>query len=210
MYVQQPTGFEDGTNKVCKLKKSLYGLKQAARCWHKRIASFMSSLGFVQSSADSCLFIKGERGDQVLVVLYVDDGLVASTNKLKLEEFLNNLKAEFKIKEKELSYFLGLEVDQEEDGSIRIHQQSYIKRMLQRFGMDTCKAVTTPIISGTSCNDTCESGRGMSNFPYRQAVGALMYLMVSTRPDIAYAVGVASRTLENPSEEDVVQVKRIF
>lgn len=208
IFMRQPEGFEDGSDSVCKLRKSLYGLKQAARCWYKRFVDFLERLGFVASQADPCLFIKKEGQNKIFLALYVDDGLVASNNKKDFEDFLNKLKEEFKVRSKPLSFFLGLEISREEDGSVRIDQKAYAKQVLERFGMYDCKPVSTPIIS--SQPEEYSQLEKETKFPYRQAVGALMYLMISTRPDLAFAVGVASRSLENPSPEDVIRVKRIL
>lgn len=206
VYMHQPKGFKDGSKKVCKLNKSLYGLKQAARCWYERFNNFMTKLKFVPLHADPCIFVKNEDGNQLIVALYVDDGLVASTSKKFLEKFLNDLKSEFKANSKELDYYLGLEISKDEDGII-VHQKSYIKKILNKFGMIDCREVSTPILDNQDYNNLKDE---TTNYPYREAVGALMYLATSTRPDIAYAVSVVSRCLEKPTEQDVIKVKRIF
>lgn len=208
IYMCQPEGYSDLTDRVCHLKKSLYGLKQAPRCWNKCFGEYLHKAGFLRSEADPCLFIRRNNSELLLLVLYVDDGLVASTSNEELEEFLKELKKVFKITTKPAEYYLGLEIHHQEDNSIKICQTAYIKKILERFGMDECKPVSTPIIK-----EGFQSGKVMStdkSYPYRQAVGALIYIMTGSRPDIAYAIGVASRTLENPSEEDWQRVKRIF
>jgi len=134
--------------------------------------------------------------------------LVAATHADDIKEFLTKLKAEFKITEKPASFFLGIQLDKQEDGSIKISQQAYAKKILERFGMGDCNPVKTPIVKPGG--EAEEDGEESHNFPYREAVGALMYLMTGTRPDIAYAVGVVSRTLENPTYSDWLKVKRIF
>jgi hypothetical protein len=108
---------------------------------------------------------------------------------------------------KEANYFLGIQIDKLDDGSIKIHQTAYLEKVLVRFRMDKCTAISTPVIKDGSDPDQVQS---KGNYPYREAVGALMYLMVGTRPDIAYAVGVVSRTLENPTTQDWCKVKRIM
>ncbi|CAB3251601.1 unnamed protein product [Arctia plantaginis] len=153
-------------------------------------------------------FVRKREEKKLILALYVDDGLLASTHKQELEKFLCELKERFKIKSKPANYYLGLEITRRVDGSIELNQTAYTKKILERFGMDECKPVGTPIIKDT-ITETEEIKR-ISNFPYRQAVGALAYLMVGTRPDIAYAVGVASRKLDNPSNQDVTKVKRIL
>lgn len=208
IYMKQPEGFSDETAKVCKLNKSLYGLKQAPRCWNARFGTFLKKHGFKQSDSDPCLFILERGKKKLLLALYVDDGIVAATDKDELSVFEEKLKSEFKIVTKPATYFLGIEIDQKSDGSIKIGQATYTRKVLNQFGMSDCRPCVTPIISSEKAesNDSDES----VEFPYRSAVGALMYLMTGTRPDIAFAVSVVSRNLENPTHSNVIQVKRIL
>lgn len=208
IYMKQPEGFSDGTAKVCKLKKSLYGLKQAPRCWNTRLGTFLKKLGFKQSDADPCLFILEKGIKKLLLALYVDDGIVAATDESELSAFAENLKSEFKIVTKPATYFLGMEIDQKPDGSIKISQAAYTRKVLDQFSMSECRPCVTPIISSEKAEPNVSDEP--VKFPYRSAVGALLYLMTGTRPDIAFAVSVVSRNLENPTQCDVVQVKRIL
>ena len=213
IYMKQPEGFSDNSDRVCKLKRSLYGLKQAPRCWNRRFGSYLQKLGFQQSDADPCLFILEKDSKKLLLALYVDDGIVAATDEHELLDLAAKLKSEFKIVTKPATYFLGVEINQRSDGSVKISQGAYTKKLLDQFGMSECRPCVTPIISSenTVVNEKVDSTETESvKFPYRSAVGALMYLMTTTRPDIAYAVSVVSRKLENPTNGDVVQVKRIF
>lgn len=220
VFMKQPEGYVDGTNRVCRLQRSLYGLKQAPRCWNTRFVNYLIRLKFKKSDADPCLFIKKEGGHTLLLALYVDDGIIAYNNDVMKDTFIEDLKKEFEITVKPANYFLGLEIESYEDGSVRVNQKAYAMKILERFGMSECRPVSTPIVK-----ETVEIGKdkeeyskelgkdkedNSKEFPYRQAVGALMYLMTGTRPDIAYAVGVISRTLENPNSSDVIRVKRIF
>ena len=209
IYMEQPEGYEDGTTRVCELKKSLYGLKQAPRCWNKRFGTFLSKLGFMVSEADPCLYVREKNGKKLILVVYVDDGLVAATDSQDLEDFLEELKSEFKIVSKKAKYFLGFEIEKE-SGNIKISQKSYAKKILERFGFLECKPVSTPMLKSPETSQTGKDDVKKHNFPYRQAVGALMYLMLGTRPDLAYSVGFLSRSLENPSTDDVARVKRVF
>jgi transposase InsO family protein len=208
VFMRQPQGYEDGTSKVCQLKRSLYGLKQAPRCWNKRFGDFLQRHGFKASDADPCLYIRERGGRKLILVIYVDDGLLAATDQREMEIFIEELKSEFKIVSKKADYFLGLEIEHEEK-FIKIHQKTYAKKILERFNFSECKPVSTPILKGTEIS-TSEKDNQAQKFPYRQAVGALMYLMLGTRPDLAYSVGFISRTLENPTREDVIRVKRVF
>ena len=206
IYMIQPEGCDDGSGRVCHLKRSLYGLKQAPRCWNKKFNDFLTKEGFKSSFADPCLYIRNRNGRKLILVWYVDDGLIASSNKEDVEQFITDLKKSFQISCSEAKFYLGLEIAQEKDG-IKITQKGYIEKILKKFNMENANPVETPIIKSSQ---NIEPGKAESKFPYRSAVGALMYLMVGTRPDIAYAVGVASRSLENPTEDDIVKVKRIF
>lgn len=208
IYVKQPEGFQDGTNRVCKLKRSLYGLKQAPRCWNSCIVEFLKSIGFKQSEADPCLFTRTRGQSKVIIGLYVDDGLVASNTSAAGNEFIMELSNRFKITTKPASYFLGIEI-KSEIGRITLCQQAYTKKVVEKFGMANSKPTPTPIVK-ECINDTELNSERDVIFPYRQAVGALTYLAVGTRPDIAYAVGKASRNLETPTTNDVILVKRIL
>lgn len=208
LYMKQPEGFQDGTKRVCKLKQSLYGLKQAPRCWNTCIAEYLQKIGFQQSEADPCLYTRIKGKAKVFVGLYVDDGLVAFNTSAAGEEFLRDLKTRFKITTKPASYFLGMEIETLKNKTIKLCQKAYTKKVLQKYGMSNCKSAPTPIIKNNERGE--EDDIVEQNFPYRQAVGALAYLAVGTRPDISYAVGVASRNLAAPSKKDIALVKRIF
>ena len=97
IYMQQPEGYDDCSGKVCLLKKSLYGLKQASRCWNKHFGNYLLKLGFEVSHADPCMFIRSTGNSKLIIVLYVDDGLVAANKPEDLIIFISELKAEFKI-----------------------------------------------------------------------------------------------------------------
>lgn len=133
--MKQPEGFEDGTNRGCLLKKSLYGLKQAPRCWNKRIVDVILKAEITKSDADPCLFIKKqENGNGLLILsLYVDDGLLTSNIEMMKNDFLKDLRKEFKISVKPAFYFLGLEIERNSDNFINICQKSYAKKLLEKF-----------------------------------------------------------------------------
>ena len=209
IYMKQPEGFNDGTGLVCKLIRSLYGLKQAPRCWNKRFGNFLIKLGFKPSVADPCLFIRERNGQKVILVLFVDDGLVAAQNNGDTEAFFAELRKEFKILTKNADFFLGLEIERT-DEYIKINQSAYARKILDRFNFSDCKSVSTPMLKPPAEKNEMKEESNAPKFPYRQAVGALMYLMVGTRPDLAYSVGFLSRFLENPSTEDIVRVKRVL
>ncbi|KAG5872602.1 hypothetical protein JTB14_027943 [Gonioctena quinquepunctata] len=118
VYMKQPQGYEDGSDRACKLHRSLYGLKQAPRCWNQRFSDYIQRLNFKKSDANPCLYIKKDGGNMLLLALYVDDGLLASTSETKKDTFIHSLQIEFKITAKPASYFLGLEIEKKEAGTI--------------------------------------------------------------------------------------------
>ena len=148
VYVEEPLGFEthDRESHVCKLKKALYGLRQAPRTWYDRIDNFLSSLGFTKSKADSNLYYKVEDGNPVMLLLYVDDLFVTGMDGL-IADTKRKLAAKFKMKDLGMMhYFLGMEVWQTMDG-IFLGQGKYAVEILKRFGMMDCKELTTPMAS---------------------------------------------------------------
>ena len=112
IYMQQPEGYEQGKNKrlACRFKKKLYGLKQGPRCWQKRFGTFLQHLNFKVSKADPCLYISERDGKKRILIIYVDDGLVAATDTRDMEIFLRELKSEFTVVSRKAEYFLGLEI----------------------------------------------------------------------------------------------------
>ncbi|KAG5867496.1 Retrovirus-related Pol polyprotein from transposon TNT 1-94, partial [Gonioctena quinquepunctata] len=153
--------------------------------------------------------VHSRNGKRLIIVLYVDDGLTVANEKHDLEDFMRELESEFRITWKSAVYYLGLEIDQREDGSIKISQNTHARKILERLNFSDCKPISTPMLKEREILETGKESKKVSNFPYRQAVGALMYLMLGTRPDLAYSIGFLSRSLENPTAEDVAKVKRV-
>ena len=151
VYMEQPEGFQvkGKEHLVCKLKRSLYGLKQAPRCWNMTLDHQLKKMGFVQTSSDPCLYINLE-GELFVIAVYVDDMVLATKNKKKLEEVKRALCAQFEVKDLgELHYILGVTVNQiHEKNSIWIGQPAYTASIIEKFGMENAKSVATPVSSG--------------------------------------------------------------
>jgi hypothetical protein len=148
VYVEQPQGFEthDSQTHVCKLKKSLYGLKQSPKAWYSRIDSFLMSLGFTKSKADSNLYFKVVYGGPVILLLYVDDQFLTGEENL-ITDSKRKLVAEFEMKDLGMMhYFLGLEVWQRPN-EIFLNQGKYAVEILKRFRMMDCKAMPTQMVT---------------------------------------------------------------
>ncbi|CAM8902608.1 unnamed protein product [Rhodiola kirilowii] len=161
VFVEQHPGFErlGSEDKVYKLKKALYGLKQAPRAWYNRIESYFSRNGFIKYPHEPTLFIKTITGGNILIIsLYVDDLIVAGTNLSMVNEFKDSMKIEFDMTDLgDLSYFLGVEVVQDESG-IYICQRKYAWQLLERFKMADCNAVRNPMAPG--CKIVKDGGSG--------------------------------------------------
>ncbi|KRX78876.1 Retrovirus-related Pol polyprotein from transposon TNT 1-94 [Trichinella sp. T6] len=206
--VKQPEGFENGTNEVYKLNRSLYGLKQAPRCWNLRLVEFLRKQGLKQSTADPCLFARMKERSKLLLAIYVHDGIVAGSDTDETEQFLAVMKKEFQIKQGPLDTFLGMGIKVLSDGSIFAGQQAYTRHILKRFRLDEANAVSTPAEINVSMEENEE--HLSSNIPYSEAMGALMFSMTATRPDIAYAVSTVSQVMDKLSIKAWQAVKRIF
>ena len=217
--MQQPGGFEERgkENLVCRLNKSLYGLKQAPRCWYKRFDSFIMSLGYNRLNSDPCAYYKrfGD-GDFIILLLYVDDMLVAGPNNDRIKELKAQLAKEFEMKDLgPTNKILGMQIYRDRNNrKIWLSQKNYLKKILQRFNMQDCKPISTPLPINfklsSSMSPSNEARMEMSRVPYASAVGSLMFAMVCTRPDIAQAVGAVSRYMVNPGKEHWSAVKRIL
>lgn len=204
IYMEQPEGFDDNPNKVWKLKRSLYGLKQSPRQWNKKFRSFLEERKLSVSDQDNCVFYRKE--PLLIIAIYVDDGLVFAKNYSEIEEIINQLNDRFDIHRMELSTFLGFQIHKDQH-KIKLSQSNYIKNILKRFNMEDCKSVENPL----TIDKTIRSEKPLDeNVPFREAIGCLMYAAVISRLDIAYAVSKASRKVENPTEKDWMDVKRIF
>ncbi|GJT14077.1 retrotransposon protein, putative, ty1-copia subclass [Tanacetum coccineum] len=207
IYMRQPPGFEEGIgNKVCLLKKSLYGLKQSPRQWYKRFDVYMISNGFSRSNYDSCVYFKEFAPSMyIYLLLYVDDMLIACKSKSEIEYTKGLLRKKFDMKELgPARKILGMEIVRDMGSrTLKVSQSGYMQKIMNNYRMDNGKSVYVPLgahfkVSLKDCPSNDWDVERMSKVPYANVVGSLMYLMVCTRPDIAYAVSIVSRYLANP------------
>ncbi|WVY93468.1 hypothetical protein V8G54_032556 [Vigna mungo] len=219
IYMHQPEGFSKGKKKnmVCKLKKSLYGLKQAPRQWYRKFESFMHKEGFQKCNVDHCRFFKRYRSSYVILLLYVDDMLVAGSDMTDIRNLKMQLSKEFDMKDLgPAKKILGMQITRDKQkGVLQLSQAQYINHVLQRFNMEKAKPVSTPLashfrLSKDQSPQTKEEEEIMAKIPYASAIGSLMYAMVCTRPNIGYAVGVVSRFMSKPGKARWEAVKWIL
>jgi hypothetical protein len=217
IYIKQPEGFEqfgpNGEELVCKLKKSLYGLKQAPRNWNVVIDSWLREYGFVPNAADACVYVmrvnEGGRELVLIVLLWVDDLIIAGNSKELITVFKRDIGGRFKMKDLgALKWILGFEVRRNRlEQTIEVLQTAYIDQMLGRFGMSDCKPVATPMEGELEKINDPES---KPEREYMSIVGSLLYAAIVTRPDIAYAVQTLGRHMQASGPQHYVAAKRVL
>ncbi|WKA09424.1 hypothetical protein VitviT2T_027072 [Vitis vinifera] len=192
VYMDLPPGCmvsEKQCQKVCKLKKSLYGLKQSPRAWFGRFTKSMRAFGYRQSNSDHTLFLKKQHGKITALIVYVDDMVVTGNDHEERKALQNYLSREFEMKDLgHLKYFLGIEVSRSSEG-IFLSKKKYVLDLLQNTGMLGCQPVNTPIEEGLKLcvePNQVSTDKGI----YHRLVGRLMYL-AHTRLDLAYALSVS-------------------
>ena len=212
IYMEEPECFRSSQNgaTVCKLNKSLYGLKQSARQWNRKFQEALLSLGLQATHADPCLYTN--KANDLFFALYVDDGILAAKTEKTLVKAISLLVSRFKVTMGELGSFVGIQVERLANGNLKLHQEAYAKRILERFNMRHCKSISTPVDAGIKLDDqrSATGQQGEESFPYREAVGAIMFLTVCTRPDLAFAVSMLSQFLETAGPAHWTAVKRVM
>ncbi|RVW47053.1 Retrovirus-related Pol polyprotein from transposon TNT 1-94 [Vitis vinifera] len=219
IYMVQPENFESNDSKqlVCRLKRSIYGLKQASRQWYRKFDQVITSFGFKENTVDQCIYLKFSESKFIILVLYVDDILLASSDVGLLHETKRFLSSKFDMKDLgNASFVLGIQIHRDRSrGILGLSQKAYIDKVLSRFGMSNCAPGDTPVAKGDKfslhqCPKNELEKKDMERFPYASAVGSLMYAQVCTRLDIAYIVGMFGRYLSNPGMDHWKKAKRVI
>ena len=223
IYMKQPEGFViPGKEKeVCRLIKSIYGLKQASRVWNIKFKDFIIKFGLTRSQADPCIYYRhlrpGEADEELTIfILYVDDGLILSNIKSILTDMVEFLGKEFEVRSLPADRFIGIDINRNRHlGTIHLSQPEYVKKILGRFNMSNCNPLAVPAdpcvkLSPQMSPQNKEEKQEMTNVPFMECIGSVMHLTHLTRPDIAYAVGQVSRYSQNPGKEHWKALKRIL
>ncbi|CAA7042208.1 unnamed protein product [Microthlaspi erraticum] len=197
VFMKLPPGFRTkDSSQVCRLHKSLYGLRQAPRCWFAKLSTALLEYGFTQCLSDYSLFLYNRDGKQMYVLVYVDD-LVISGNSIELmTAFKDYLSSQFRMKDLGvLKYFLGIEVARSPKG-IYLCQRKYALDIISETGLLGARPVKFPLeqnhrLSFATGDDIPDPKR------YRRLVGHLIYL-AATRPDISYAIHILTRFMQHP------------
>ncbi|XP_017979725.1 PREDICTED: uncharacterized mitochondrial protein AtMg00810-like [Theobroma cacao] len=200
----------DDSRLVCKLHKSLYGLKQASRQWNAKLTASILQYGFKQSMSDYSLFTMSTTGGEfVALLIYVDDILIASNSAQAATAVKSHIDSQFKLKDLgTVKYFLGLEVARSPQG-ISICQRKYILDLLEEYGLLGAKPSSTPIDYNVKLRKVSKEEEVTDPTKYRQLVGKLLYLTF-TRPDICYVVQNLAQFMDKPTVEHHMAAQRVL
>jgi hypothetical protein len=217
IFVKQPQGYEvafdeDGKPFVCKLQKSLYGLKQSGRNWNATFSDFMGEMCFEQSKVDHCLFVRDDGCCKTLVLVWVDDIIIATKDESVMNDVKLKLSQKFQMKDLgRLKWFLGINFDVSPDYScIIMSQESFIVKTLNKFGMTNCNPKKIPCSPHVAKLTQSDSTALPDPTLYRQIVGTLIYIMTATRPDISFAITYLSQHMTNPTKAHLNVAKQVM
>jgi hypothetical protein len=210
LYMMQPKGFVDpkDANKVCKLQRSIYALKQASRSWNLHFDQVIKSFGFIPNCYEACVYKKVSGSSVTFLVLYVDAILIIGNDIGMLNDVKSYLNKCFSMKDLgEATYILGIKIYRDRQRClIGLSQSTYLYKVLKRFRMDKAKKGSLPmlsskILSKAQCPAMAKDRETMSNVPYALAIGSIMYAMLCTRLDVSNALSLTSRYQCDPGVE---------
>lgn len=212
VYMEIPEGIVAEKDKICKLRKSIYGLKGSPKCWYEKFNLFMENEDFKRSLNEYCLYIKELKNEKLYVLLYVDDLLIFSSDSSLVKELKDALMKTFKMKDLGLvKNYLGININQDlKGGVIKINQINYLKRVLERFNMQESKSVSTPMDPKFKVTNSDSRSDQNLETKCRSLIGCLMYAMIGSRPDICAAISFLSRFQGQPSEVLWDSLKRVL
>ena len=205
--MKQPPRHTNG-NKVCKLMKGLYGLKQSARSWNKAIHNVLMSNNYKQSRYDKCLYMKTIGNQNCYILIYVDDLIIASNSSTEINNIASKIGSNFEMKcLGDIKQFLRMEIEQNHDGDFLLSQRNYIDKIVEDCGLINGKISRFPLDTGY---EKLTSDKLMDNNKiYQKIIGQLLYLSTNTRPDITASVSILSQRMSKPRDIDLTEVKRV-
>ncbi|CAM6106257.1 unnamed protein product [Calypogeia fissa] len=200
IYMYQPAPFIKAGQEhlVCRLLRSIYGLKQSPRTWYAEIDNFLRSIGCTRSELDANLYYKVEDGLMVIILIFVDDLLITGSS-AKLIEFIKiGLKQKYEMKDLgPARRYLGVDIIKFHD-SILLHQQHYAQQLVLDYGMENCRSPLVPLPEGLILESETNTP-DIDHHSYCQLVGRLIFL-TNTRPDLSFALGLVSRFMHQPQQ----------
>jgi hypothetical protein len=219
LYMVQPKGFVDpnDANKVCKIQRSIYGLKQASRRWNLCFDEVIKGFEFVQNTKESCIYKKMSESSFSFLLIYVDDILLIGNDVQMLNNVKQYLNIKFSMKDMgEATYVLGIKIYRDRSRRLlALSKSTYLDKVMKRFRMEDSKKGSLPIMKGvslsvTQCPATEKEKSVMSNILLCLCIGSIMYAMLSTRPNVALDLSLMSRYQSNPGISHWSVVKNIL
>ncbi|XRB12666.1 retrovirus-related Pol polyprotein [Pseudoscourfieldia marina] len=199
IYMRPPKGTNYGPNKICRLLKSLYGLKQAGRNWYLDLKDYLVELGFKPGEVDIGMYSAAVGTEnEIWILVYVDDIIFASKNEQTKDILAGHLRKKYRITEPaQLTWALGMKISFAADGII-LTQDLYMSKILERFGFTSAaKSATTPLAHGTTLTRADEEDAEARHLA-QQFVGAILYAAVISRPDLSSTVRAMSHVMSKP------------
>lgn len=192
VYINQPEGYTIGTDKVYKLLKSLYGLRESPRSWYECFNDFMNTLEFKRSNYDYCLYVSYDYKEPIYILLFVDDMLICCKNQEKIDDVKRKLSNRFNMKDIGIvKYYIGINIKHDIKRNIMtLSQEKYIESLAKKYNLKDAKLYNTPMEANLKLEPANEID---VRIKYRNLIGELLYISTGTRPDIAYSVNYLSR-----------------
>lgn len=207
-------GVPEASGQIVKLRKSLYGLRQAPKLWYELLATRLKKLGFRRSNTNDSLFIKADKGPQVYLLVYVDDILVVGDGET-VQDVKQRLSGIFSVTDLgACTYFIGMKVDRTEQG-IFLSQRPFAEKIVELSGMSKAKPTDAPLtLSHPLYKEKRDLSKdevaAMKNVPYRQVLGSLLFLATRTRPDLSTAVSMLGKYQQAPMVEHWKSMKSVI
>jgi hypothetical protein len=212
IYIEQPEGYKapGKEHKVLRLHKVLYSLKQADLIWWRMLDRSMKNLGFHQLVSDAGLFIKYDNGKRIVVVVYINDALFCGPNKAKVFKAKQDFMSKWECQDlNDATDFLCMQITRK-GNKLSLDQVNYLNKILDRFGMVNSKPARTPLPEGYQLLANTEPADSTLQSQFQQVIGSLLYIMLSIRPDIAFAVTKLAQQSANPTKDHLSKAKHIL
>lgn len=214
LYMEQPEGFvdKDHPDYVCLLRKALYGLKHASRNWNHKFNQFLLQFGFTISDADPCAYYSSQGAQIIILLIYVDDGLICFSKGTNIDHILDSMDKAFSNTRGPAGCYVGLRITRRRDTQeIFLDQTHYLTKLVRKFGFLDAIPLSVPADPHSHLSfGSSDESTPVTSFPYQTIVGSLQFACIGTRPDIAYAVSVAAKYCTNPSTAHCNALRRLL
>jgi hypothetical protein len=208
VYLIPPPGYELPNGQVYHLCRTLYGLKQSPHEWYSTIDNFFQQNKYSRINADFCVYTSLDK--QVIIILYVDDLIITGPSEESIVAVKDLLKSQYEMTDLgAVNWILGMEVICNKD-SLAISQALYVTKVLEKFGMIDSNPVKSPLNASVRLHKAVDGETRHDPKSYQQVIGSLMFAMICTRPDIAFAVCSLSQYNADPSEHHWQAVKHVL